>query len=359
VTTAEASRGSQTNATDSGEGVRTLTAADIAAATGGELRGDPETRVGSVAPLHRAGITELSFLASQRYAGLLADRSPGVLLVTPELANTRGAPRSVIVVDKPIEALLGILPKLYRAPVSAPGIHGTAVIGRGVVLGSDVAVGPYVVIGDGATIGDRTVLDAHVVVGTGVSIGQECHLFPGVTLYPGTSLAHRVVAHAGVRVGADGYGYVFSNGAHRKIPHVGRCIIHDDVEIGANTTIDRGSIDDTVIGAGTKIDNLVQVGHNCRVGKLCLVMSQVGLAGSTRIGDGVIVAGQVGTRGHLEIGDGARIAGQSGVFGDVPAGETWSGYPARPHKESLRATAAMFKLAGMMKRLEKLLAGRE
>jgi UDP-3-O-[3-hydroxymyristoyl] glucosamine N-acyltransferase len=197
-----------------------------------------------------------------------------------------------------------------------------------------------------------------VVIGAGVSVGAHCHLFPGVTLYPGSTLANRVIAHAGVRIGGDGYGYVFSDGAHQKIPHVGRCLIHDDVEIGANTTIDRGSIDDTVIGAGTKIDNLVQIGHNCAIGKLCLIMSQVGLAGSTRIGDGVILGGQVGVRGHLEIGDGAKIGGQAGVFGDVPAGETWSGYPARPHRESLRASAALFKLAGMIKRLERLLEDR-
>jgi UDP-3-O-[3-hydroxymyristoyl] glucosamine N-acyltransferase len=231
-------------------------------------------------------------------------------------------------------------------------------LGRGVRLGKDVTVGPYAVVGDGASLGDNTVIDAHVVIGAGVSVGAHCHLFPGVTLYPGSTLANRVIAHAGVRIGGDGYGYVFSDGAHQKIPHVGRCLIHDDVEIGANTTIDRGSIDDTVIGAGTKIDNLVQIGHNCAIGKLCLIMSQVGLAGSTRIGDGVILGGQVGVRGHLEIGDGAKIGGQAGVFGDVPAGETWSGYPARPHRESLRASAALFKLAGMIKRLERLLEDR-
>ena len=343
----------------SGEGVRTLTAADIAAASGGELRGEPGTRVTAVAPLHRAGPTDVTFLAAARYAPLLAERRPGVLLVTPELAATPGAGPSVIVVEKPVEALLGILPRLYEMPHTAPGVHQTASLGRGVRLGQNVSIGPYAVIGEGASVGDETVIDAHVVVGAGVPIGSRCHLFPGVTVYSGSSLADRVIAHAGVRVGGDGYGYVFKDGAHHKIPHVGRCIIHDDVEIGANSTIDRGSIDDTVIGAGTKIDNLVQVGHNCTVGRLCLIMSQVGLAGSTRVGDGVILAGQAGIGGHLEIGDRARVAAQAGVFGDVPAGETWSGYPARPHRESLRASAALFKLAGMIKRLERLLAERE
>ena len=351
--------GSNPGSNSSGEGVRTLTAADIAGAVGGELRGDPGARVGSVAPLHRAGRADLTFLATARYASLLASSSPGVLLVTPELATTPGMPGSVVVVEKPLEALLGLLPRLYTIRRSSTGIHSTAHLGRGVVLGQDVSIGPYAVVGDGATLGDRTTIDAHVVVGDGVTIGTDCHLFPDVTLYSGSVIGNRVIAHSGVRIGGDGYGYVFSQGAHQKIPHVGRCFINDDVEIGANSTIDRGSIDDTVIGAGTKIDNLVQIGHNVSIGKLCLIMSQCGISGSARIGDGCILAGQAGIGGHLEIGDRARIAGQAGVFGNVPAGETWSGYPARPHKESLRASAALFKLAGMIKRLERLLAEKE
>jgi UDP-3-O-[3-hydroxymyristoyl] glucosamine N-acyltransferase len=190
-------------------------------------------------------------------------------------------------------------------------------------------------------------------------VGADSRLHPGVVLYPGARVGDRVQLHAGVRVGSDGFGYVFRDGAHQKIPHVGRCIVENDVEIGANTTIDRGSIDDTVIGAGTKIDNLVHVGHNVRIGRLCLIMAQVGVAGSARIGDGVIVAGQAGLGGHIEIGDRARIAGQSGVFGDVPPGESWSGYPARPHRESLRATAALFKLTSIIRALEKLVSGKE
>jgi UDP-3-O-[3-hydroxymyristoyl] glucosamine N-acyltransferase len=151
---------------------------------------------------------------------------------------------------------------------------------------------------------------------------------------------------------------VFRDGRHDKIPHVGRCIIEDDVEIGANTTIDRGSIDDTVIGAGTKIDNLVHVAHNVRVGRLCLIMAQVGIAGSVRVEDGCIIAGQVGIAGHTTIGRGATLAAQAGAFGDIPPGETWSGYPARPHKEALRAQASLFKLPGLLRRIERLLEGK-
>jgi UDP-3-O-[3-hydroxymyristoyl] glucosamine N-acyltransferase len=260
-----------------------------------------------------------------------------------------------IIVPKPQEAVLEVLPLLYVQAPRSSGIHPTVQVGRGARIGREAALGPHVVIGDEASLGDRVSLDAGVVVGAGVSIGDDVHVFPGVTLYPGTSLGDRVIVHAGARIGCDGFGYVFKDGAHRKLPHVGRCVIEQDVEIGANSTIDRGSIDDTVVGAGTKIDNLVQVAHNVKIGRLCLLMSQVGVAGSVRIGDGCILAGQVGVRGHLTIGAGARLAAQAGVFGDVPAGETWSGYPARPHREALRASAALFKLAGLMKRLERLL----
>jgi UDP-3-O-[3-hydroxymyristoyl] glucosamine N-acyltransferase len=189
-------------------------------------------------------------------------------------------------------------------------------------------------------------------------VGADSRLHDGVTLYAGAVLGERVVLHSGVRVASDGFGYVFRGGAHEKVPHVGRAVVEDDVEIGANSTVDRGSIDDTVIGAGTKIDNLVHVGHNVRLGRLCLIMAQVGIAGSAHLGDGCVVAGQAGLGGHIHIGDGARIAGQAGVFGNVPAGETWSGYPARPHRESLRTQAALVKIAGMLRSLERLVEGR-
>ncbi|HEV7993015.1 MAG TPA: UDP-3-O-(3-hydroxymyristoyl)glucosamine N-acyltransferase [Gemmatimonadaceae bacterium] len=338
-----------------GEGLRTLTADVIAAAVGGVLHGDPGARVSAVAPLDRAESHHLTFLANAKYAELAATRTLGVVLVTPELADATVA-RARIVVEKPHEAMLPLLPQLYPPPTHAPGVHPSAVLGRGVELGDDVAVGPYVVLGEGARIGARTRIDAHAVVGAGVTIGEECQIYPSVTLYSGTELGPRVRVHAGTRLGSDGFGYVFSGGAHAKIPHVGRCIVEADVEIGANTTIDRGSIDDTVIGAGTKIDNLVHVAHNVRIGRLCLLMAQVGIAGSVRIEDGCILAGQAGISGHLTIGRGARLAAQAGLFGSMPAGETWSGYPARPHREALRAQAAMFKLPALIRALERIVA---
>jgi UDP-3-O-[3-hydroxymyristoyl] glucosamine N-acyltransferase len=320
--------------------------------------GDPDVSITGVAPLDRAEPHQLTFLASAKYAPLFAESGAGIALVAPDLAELPGRVRARIVVSKPHDALLSLLAVLYPEPAPAPGIHPTAVIGRGARLGADVQIGPYVVVGDGARLGDGVRLDAHVVVGAGVSVGDACRLYPGVTLYAGSELGPRVRVHAGARIGSDGFGYVFRGGIHDKIPHVGRCVIEADVEIGANTTVDRGSIDDTVIGAGTKIDNLVHIAHNVRIGKLCLIMAQVGIAGSARIEDGAIVAGQAGIAGHTTIGKGARVGAQAGAFGGVPAGETWSGYPARPHREALRAQAALFKLPGLLRGIERLLGAR-
>ncbi|MEP7345935.1 MAG: UDP-3-O-(3-hydroxymyristoyl)glucosamine N-acyltransferase [Gemmatimonadaceae bacterium] len=350
----------QSEGPSSGEGVRTLTASDVVALVGGTLTGDAGVEVHRIAAIDRAEAGDISFLASPRYAHLLRVTRASIVLISPDLAGAAdsGAVAARIVVARPHEAMLMLVPALYHLPEPVSGIHETARIGRGARLGRGIAVGPYVVVGDGAEVGDGCQLDAHVVVGAGVTMGESCHLFPHVTLYRGVSLGNRVIAHSGVRLGSDGFGYVFRNGAHEKIPHVGRCLIGDDVEIGANTTIDRGSVDDTVIGAGTKIDNLVQIGHNVRVGKLCLLMAQVGIAGSARIGDGCVLAGQSAVAGHVTIGAGARLAGQAGAIGDVPAGETWSGYPARPHREALRSHAVTLKLAGLWKRLERLLEER-
>ena len=322
---------------------------------GGVLHGDPQAGVSAVAPLDRADTHHLTFLANAKYAELAASRSLGVVLVTPPLVESTTA-RARIVVENPHEAMLPLLPRLYPPPAHRPGVHPTAVLGRGVVLGDDVAIGPHVVLGEGASVGARTRIDANVVVGAGVTIGEDCQIYPSVTLYSGSELGPRVRVHAGARLGSDGFGYVFRDGTHAKIPHVGRCIVESDVEIGANTTIDRGSIDDTVIGAGTKIDNLVHVAHNVRIGRLCLLMAQVGIAGSARVEDGCIIAGQAGISGHVTIGRGARLAAQAGVFGSVPAGETWSGYPARPHKEALRAQAAMFRLPSLIRAIERIVA---
>jgi len=342
-----------------GGGGPSLTAAAIAERVGGRVIGDPGAIVRRVAPLDRAEPDALSFYAAARYAALFERSRCGVALVSPELAEAAGGPATRVVVAKPHEALLAVIPALYAPEPRTSGIHPTAVLGRGVRLGDGVAVEAHAVIGDGAMLGDRAWVGAGCSIGAESVVGGDSRLHAGVTLYPHTQLGRRVIVHAGARIGVDGFGYVFADGAHQRIPHVGRVVVEDDVEIGANSCIDRGSVGDTVIGAGTKIDNLVHVGHNCRIGRLCLLMAQVGIAGSATLEDGVIAAGQAGLGGHITVGKGARLGGQAGVFGDVPAGATYSGYPARPHRESLRATAATHKLAELLPRLERLLAEAE
>jgi UDP-3-O-[3-hydroxymyristoyl] glucosamine N-acyltransferase len=335
--------------------VRSLTADDVAAAINGQLIGDGTVRITAIAPLDRAGPSDLSFLGSPKYLPLFAKSNAGVALMTPELAQSPGQASARIIVAQPHEALLALIPKLYSPVVAPPGIDPTARIGRGVILGDDVSIGPYVVIGEGAQIGNRVWVGSHASIGSGVTVGSGSRLHPGVSVYPGAIIGERVVLHSGARIGSEGFGYVYADGGHRRLPHIGRCILENDVEIGANTAIDRGSIDDTVIGAGTKVDNLVHIAHNVRIGKQCLILAQVGIAGSARIEDGCVIAGQAGIAGHHVIGKGARIGGQSGVFGDVPPGESWSGYPARPHREALKAQATVFRMAGLLKRLERLL----
>ena len=328
-----------------------LTAAALAAAVDGILEGDGEVTVTRVAGLDSADAASLSFFAAARYSDDALRTQAGAVFVTDVLAASVAHVPARIIVRSPQESMLTAI-RLLHVPVPfVPGIHDTATLETDATIGVGVSIGARSVIGRGATIGARTRLHAGVTIGDGVTIGADCILYPGVVAYADTQIGDRVQLQAGVILGSDGFGYVFRDGAHRKVPHVGRCVLESDVEIGANTTIDRGSIGDTVIGAGTKIDNLVQIGHNVRMGKDCLVMAQVGISGSTRIGDGVIIAGQAGLAGHITIGSGARIAGQAGVFGDVPAGETWSGYPARPHRESLRVQAAAHRLPALLKTL--------
>lgn len=335
----------------------TLRLTDVANAVGGTVVGDGDARVSGIASLDRATASDLTFLASSKYSKLLIDSAAGGVLVTPDLADAPGRCGNRVIVAKPHEAMLALLPTFYRMPARPfIGVHPTAVVDPSARLDADSCVEAFCVIGAEAEIAKGAWIGPHCVIGAGVTVGADTRLVSQVTLYPGTALGARVLLHAGVRIGSDGFGFVFQGGAHQKIPHVGRCLIGDDVEIGANSAIDRGSIDATEIGAGTKIDNLVHVGHNVRVGRLCLFAAGVGVAGSTRIGDGVMLAGQVGVAGHLTLGDGAIITAQSGVLKDVPAGETWGGFPSRPQRETLRGYAAVNKLPDLIKRLQGLLA---
>jgi UDP-3-O-[3-hydroxymyristoyl] glucosamine N-acyltransferase len=332
----------------------TLTAAEVAALVGGDLVGEGAAPLTGLAPLDRAGPGDLSFLASGKYLAEFQRSRAGAVLCRAEHRAAEPGPATRIVVPDPHRAMLQVVGRLYPPPPRTAGIHPTAVVERGAVLGADIALGPHVVVGAGARLGDRATAMAGVVIGAGVRVGEDVLLYPGVVLYPGSEVGARTILHAGVRIGVDGFGYVPGPDGHTKIPHVGRCIVGEDVEIGANSTLDRGSVDDTVVGPGTKIDNLVHIGHNCRVGARCLIMAQVGLAGSTHVEDDVILAGQVGLAGHLTVGQGARIGAQSGVMHDVPPGASWFGYPARSRREAMRGMAALPRLAKIVDHLEEL-----
>jgi UDP-3-O-[3-hydroxymyristoyl] glucosamine N-acyltransferase len=335
---------------------RRLSAGELAALAGGRLVGAADAVVTGVAPLDRAGPEDLSFIAASRYLPYFQRTRAPVVLVTPQFEAVAGPPEARVVVPEPHVALLAILPVLYPHPVWHSGVDPTARVGRDSRWEEPVAIGPGVVLGDHVRLGRNVRIGVGCVVGDGVVIGDETQLYPRVVCYPGAMIGRRVILHAGVVIASDGFGYARTKDSpeHHKIPHVGRAIIGDDVEIGANTTVDRGSVDDTVIGAGTKVDNLVQVGHNVRIGQRCLIMALTGIAGSTHIEDDVVIAGQVGLAGHLTVGRGARIAAQAGVWGHVPPGANVSGYPARDHREQLRAQAVLKRLLRIAPELEAL-----
>ncbi len=339
-----------------GDGQTLVTAAAIADMVGGELIGRGDIVVRGVAALDRADAQQLSLLSHPRYAAWFRETRAGVVLMGQDFRDAAGSPGARIIVSRPMEALLSVLPHFHRPAGRPNGVHATAIVASDAVLGAEACVEAYAIIGSGVVLGDRAWIGPHAVVGDGTVIGADSRLHAHAVCYPMVELGARVVLHSGARVGREGFGWVPQQNGVSRIPHVGRCVLGDDVEIGANSCVDRGSIDDTIIGAGTKIDSLVQVAHNVRIGRACMIASQVGIAGSTRVEDGVQLGGQVGLAGHLVVGAGSTLAAQAGVVGNVPAGETWSGYPARPHREQLRSTAALHKLSSLMRPLQRLMA---
>jgi len=331
-----------------------ITVAEIARRTGGEVVGDPEVALRGVAGLATAGPHDVSFVTHVRYLPALGASGAGAVLVPRALAT--GVPFSIpaIRVDDPYIVLSWLIPLLHPEPTEAPGIHATAIVSPGASIGEGVRIEAYAVISEGAEIGDRVRVGSHSVVGEGCRVGIDSVIHPHVTLAGGSIVGQRCIIHGGARIGGEGAGSVTPEGDRGRNRRIGSCRIGDDVEIGANTTIDRGAFEDTVVGDGTKIDNLVQIAPNVRIGRRVLVAAQAGVAGNSTIEDGAVLAGQVGIIGNLTIGRGARVGGGSVVSGDVPAGSTVSGHPARPHRETMKAHAALARLPQMFRRLQEL-----
>jgi UDP-3-O-[3-hydroxymyristoyl] glucosamine N-acyltransferase len=329
--------------------VPTYTLAQVAEAIGAELVGDPSLTVSGLASLPEACAGQLSFFANRRYLDLaLASRATALIVPVDFLAN--GGP-ALLRVGDPYRAYAVVAELFDQTPRPAAGVHPSAVIGPDVRLGPRVSVGPHAVVEAGAELEEGVVVGAGGYVGSGVRIGAGTRLGPRVTLLAGTVLGRRCIVQSGTVVGSDGFGYALGPGGPLRIPQLGGVRIADEVEIGAGCTIDRGALAATRIGRGTKLDNLVHVGHNVEIGENVVVVAQVGISGSTRVGDGAVLAGQVGIVGHIEIGAGARIGAQSGVTKSVPPGEEWFGYPARERRGAFRLQALQAKLPDLWERL--------
>ncbi len=327
-----------------------MTLAALASLLGGRLDGPAELEFDGLGSPLEAAPTEV-VVAFDAAAAASAEASGAVAVVLPVDVPCR---KPAVRVADPPAAFARLLQHFAAGAEPASGVHPTAVVATGVVLGEDVSIGPYAVLEEGVRVGRGTSIGAHCVIGAQSRLGEQVRLHPQVTLYARTELGDRVVLHAGVVVGADGYGYQYADGVHHKVPQIGRVVIEDDVEVGANTTIDRATVGATRIGAGTKIDNLVQVAHNCRLGRGVLLISQAGLAGSCEIGDYAVLAGQVGVADHVTIGAGAKLVAQAGVAQDVPAGEILAGSPAIPRLEFFRVHTASRRLVDLRRQVERL-----
>ncbi|EHM00785.1 UDP-3-O-[3-hydroxymyristoyl] glucosamine N-acyltransferase [Acetobacteraceae bacterium AT-5844] len=318
--------------------------ARLASEAGARAVGEGARMFRGVAPLASAEPDDVTFMDNRRYLPALKETKAGAVILPEAFLASVPEGTAALVSAQPQLAFARIAALFHPRPAPVPGIHPTAVVAEDAEIGEGTEIGPYAVIGPRVRLGARCVVGAHVVIGAGCSFGDDCRLFSHSSANFCVA-GHRVTLHQGARVGQEGFGFTHTaEGRYVTVPQLGRVVLGDEVEVGANTCIDRGAMDDTVIGTGTRLDNLVQIGHNVTTGRGCVLVSQVGISGSTTLGDYVTAAGQAGLAGHLKIGSKARIGAQAGVMSDVPAGMDMMGSPAMPLRDSLRANLYLRKI---------------
>jgi len=332
---------------------------EIAGFLDGELIGNADTLITGISGIKEAQAGDITFLANPKYLSLLEKTRASAVITSKDIT---AAPKPIIRTENPSLAFARMVSLMAPCQIKHPkGIHPSAILGKDVSLGRDVAIGPYTVIEDNVSIGDETVIYSGCFIGHHSRIENNSLIYPNVSIRERISIGSRVIIHSGTVIGSDGFGFATIEGLHHKIPQIGTVEIGDDVEIGANVTIDRARFDKTVIGRGTKIDNLVQIAHNVITGENCIIVAQVGISGSTSVGNNVVLAGQAGIVGHVSIGDNAVVMAQSGVSKSIPAGTMVWGYPAKPASTAKRVNACVQNLprlyetiAGLKKKVEEL-----
>ena len=329
-----------------------FTASELAKQLQGEVIGDGCVKITGFAPAIAAKLGDLTFAENEKYFDAAEQSAASAILVAGDFKSEK---KVLIRVKNARIAFAKVLPLFFPPQKFEAGIHPTAVVDPSAQIDPSAHIGAHCAVGANVKVGARTILEGGNHIAAESVVGEDTRIFPNVTLYRATKVGSRVRIHSGTVIGSDGFGYVFDSGFHRKIPQTGNVVIHDDVEIGANVTIDRGALGPTTIGKGTKIDNLVQIAHNVTIGEHCLVIAQVGISGSTKLGNYVTVAGQAGIAGHLKIGDRVTIAGKSGIMFDIADGEKWFGSPiAAPDREMKRQLLAAQKLPELLRRVAEL-----
>ena len=324
---------------------------DIADLTGGRIIGNSDVIISGVSGITEAKDGDITFITHRRNIPSLSSIKASAIIAKEEI---KGLSASILLVDNPKLTFAKVLEIFHKKPFRSQGISDKAIIGKNVKLGENISIYPHVYVSDNTVIGANTVIFPNVYIGESVIIGDDTIVYPNVTIREGVRIGRRVIIHPGTVIGSDGFGYVTDDNKHYKIPQVGIVIIEDDVEIGSNVTIDRATTGSTVIGCGTKIDNLVQVAHNVKLGKNCIIVGQAGISGSVEIGDSTVIGGQTGIKDHIKIGNRVLISSKTGVTHNIPDGQIISGYPSIPHKQWLRAQTIYSKLPEYIKRLNEL-----